>query len=436
MLTCARWAVHGEYFICLARPGSTASHGSKALPKCRLMAFCLIIVPSKARIFSSRPWRSHLRLSFWTKWGSSAGGVQIALASLSFRYCPEFIIPSDNRPVLILRPMFKYQNCVRFCRDSAFVLVPQEARHAANDDHAPVIAQRTLFPYAILDRERDKVYSVLLEMMDRARHATCGPYVFFLATCPSSTALDPSLLQRGRLELVVRLGAFDSAARAHVLAIHARDMQLHVKRKSNASMQTTRPPCFSQRNRSGVCRFEDGRYAAVTENGGRHSSLRLQDVSVADDGDDDDPAAGMKEVEGKAATPRALSPTTPRTRDEFLRLVAARCHGCLGSDLERLCREAAMRHMTAVAAAESSIWSEPSRYHSANENGSERDGDCVTLEDFLAALDVVRPASLAGSSVGSFWGGGRGPEVRMAVKDSSQNIRELAPRVRFEACLM
>lgn len=205
-----------------------------------------------------------------------------------------------------------------------------------------------------------------------------------------------------------------------MLAIHARGMQLHVERKGDASVQTTLPPCFSKRNSGGACRFEDDRYAAVRENGGRQSSPRLHDVSVSDD-DDDDPAAGMKQVEGKMETPRALSPTTPRTRDEFLRLVAARCHGCLGSDLERLCREAAMHHMTAAAAAESSRWSDPSRCQevqtndlSANGNGSQRDGGCVTLEDFLAALDVVRPASLVGSSVGSFWGGGSGPEVRMA----------------------
>ncbi|CAM9215802.1 unnamed protein product [Scytosiphon promiscuus] len=71
-----------------------------------------------------------------------------------------------------------------------------------------------------------QVLSVLLETMDRFRHPPFAGRVFFLATCPDAAVLDPSLLQRGRLETVLQLGALNIDARAAILGIHARGMPL------------------------------------------------------------------------------------------------------------------------------------------------------------------------------------------------------------------
>lgn len=244
-----------------------------------------------------------------------------------------------------------------------------------------------------------KVFSVLVETMDRFRRLMSASRVFFLATCPDSSALDPSLLQRGRLETVMRLGALDVAARASVLGIHTKRM----------SLQLTPQTLVTKENAA-----TKGEFLSEFE---RTAASELKTL----------------------ATPPMI-PTMART--EFLRLIAARCHGYLGSDLERLCREAAMNHMKTVVAAvhtaatvsgstfthlDGGVVAEPrptpcmeQQEHREEDivklvtnDGKVDGGDGVRLQDFWAALDVVRPASLIGHSVG-MWGGDGSSEVRCA----------------------
>lgn len=246
----------------------------------------------------------------------------------------------------------------------------------------------------------------------------------FLATCPDSAALDPSLLQRGRLEAVLRIGALDSAARASILGIHARGMVLELAPPLRPSSE---PPIAAP------------------------SAAAVAGIASADT----HPAALA--AAGTTSSSSSSPSSSPRTREEFLGLVAARCHGYLGSDLERLCREAAMSHMSATttavmatdalsstAATAAAIVSgeitvavaRGPEYARRREEGAEgigcvkgvdgraegrgSGGDCgggsgggeavVRLRDFWAALNVVRPASLVGHSVG-MWGGEAGQQV-------------------------
>lgn len=271
-----------------------------------------------------------------------------------------------------------------------------------------------------------KVLSVLLETMDRFRQPPFGSRVFFLATCPDAAALDPSLLQRGRLETVLQLGALDVDARGAILGIHARGMPL-------ALLPPPPPPPLA---------------AAVPDT---MADPSLPTACLSDDATDiltQEEEATIRLAEPNAPTvigPAVAATTLPRTRKDFLGLVAARCHGYLGSDLERLCREAAMSHMSTTAkaptvdapyaatAAANTRTEVGDKAHGPEHagcrdtdrgsmegagKGGREDGDGssggetgVTLRDFWAALDVVRPASLVGHSVG-IWGGDVGREVR------------------------
>ncbi len=222
-----------------------------------------------------------------------------------------------------------------------------------------------------------KVLSVLLETMDRFRCSPSSSRVFFLATCPDAAALDPSLLQRGRLEAVLRLGALDGAARASILSIHARGMALEGLPPS--------PPLPSAE--SPIAATAAGTAAVTT--------------------------ASTPPLAGASPLP------PPRSREEFLELVAARCHGYLGSDLERLCREAALNHLSTTAARATGTLAGTSSGAKANDDfeekrgggGGDGGGAGVRLQDFWAALNIVRPASLAGHSVG-MWG----DDVRQQVR--------------------
>ncbi|CAM9473420.1 unnamed protein product [Ectocarpus sp. 4 AP-2014] len=260
-----------------------------------------------------------------------------------------------------------------------------------------------------------QVLSVLLETMDRFRRPPSALRVFFLATCPDPTALDPSLLQRGRLEAVLQLGALDSAARASILDIHARDMRLEVLPSSPPlpSRPPPEPPVAAAT--AGAAMPPHPPYEDKTGVVGDESPVRLEkpnrEAAAA--------AAATSASAVIALTPPAVPP--PRTRDEFLELVAARCHGYLGSDLERLCREAAMSHFSAATAAGTVDVVKGAERHEAGGNltatggcgegggGDKAGAPGVRLRDFWAALNVVRPASLAGHSAG-MWGGDVGKE--------------------------
>lgn len=301
--------------------------------------------------------------------------------------------------------------------------------------------------------------------MERFRRAACGSRVFFLATCFDSTTLDPSLLQRGRLEAVIRLGSLDGAARASVLAIHAKGMHLRLPFEQSAAVAAAKlgssflsttsdgfKPCESK----GGAASKDTDAAKPAEASATEEVLLLAgrrgdaQLSSADENTEADNApVGMTALRGAEETPSSKQ----RARDEFLRCVAARCHGFLGSDLERLCREAAMHHMTAVTATAHNAVAAglgPGRMpvrggmvtktaardpgfqdlEGRGEQGTERAanavrvdvgvGGGVRLQDFWAALDVVRPASLVGHSVG-IWGGDGVPEVRMRALLKSVN---------------
>ncbi|CAN0365200.1 unnamed protein product, partial [Discosporangium mesarthrocarpum] len=202
------------------------------------------------------------------------------------------------------------------------------------------------------------------------------PIVFFLATCPDPSALGRGLLQRGRLESTVKLGALDEGQRALVLSIHARDM----------------PLLFQVRGAGGATGGRD-----MVGQGGATQTQDLRDCFA------------VKKAEVAAAADRSGEfssmgggCTLPASREEFLWAVARRCHGYLGADLQRLCREAAMHHMATLRTTKASTGV-------AEEKGTRH----VRLEDFWEALDVVRPASLTGHILGGTWGGreGAGPEA-------------------------
>ncbi|CAM9351874.1 unnamed protein product, partial [Hapterophycus canaliculatus] len=260
-----------------------------------------------------------------------------------------------------------------------------------------------------------QVLSVLLEAMDRFRHPPVASRVFFLATCPDAAALDPSLLQRGRLETVLQLGAVDIDARAAILGIHARGMMLELEPLPLPALAAAVSPPTAR------LRYETTELLAKEE----EPAVRVVETNLPVAMT---PAAAVAVVAktlprtvamapAAAAAMTAVAKTLPRTREEFLGLVAARCHGHLGSDLERLCREAAMTHMSTTLGHGAHVPEPAGRRerHGGSMEGAGNDGCAegdgrsrgeagVTLSDFLAALEVVRPASLVGHSVG-MWGG-------------------------------
>ncbi|CAM9682379.1 unnamed protein product [Ectocarpus sp. 12 AP-2014] len=259
-----------------------------------------------------------------------------------------------------------------------------------------------------------QVLSVLLETMDRFRRPPSALRVFFLATCPDPAALDPSLLQRGRLEAVLQLGALDSAARASILGIHARDMLLEVLPSSPPLPSRPSPEAPVAAAAAGAAMPPHPPYEEKIDVVGDESSVRLEKPNR-----EAGAAAATSASAAIALTPPAVP--SPRTRDEFLELVAARCHGYLGSDLERLCREAAMSHFSAATATGAVDVVKGAGRHEAGGDlaatggcgegggGHKAGAPGVRLRDFWAALNVVRPASLAGYSAG-MWGGDVGKE--------------------------
>lgn len=316
--------------------------------------------------------------------------------------------------------------------------------------------------------------------MDSFRRPPSLPRVFFLATCPDPTALDPSLLQRGRLESVLRLGQLDSTGRASILRIHTRGMHLQLlprplvaaARKESDSLKNgvaTTGAASGKDYHVGVAEKStsdsdihqtgavEAPVSAIGSGGDTTSSLCGEEkgvgcvpVAAVNRRATAEVAAGSVAAAGAAAvrvavTPSLPPPSLPGTREEFLRLVSAKCHGYLGSDLERLCREAAMHHMASFKSAAAraravAATQEDSRVTTAAVVGGEEDPDDrerrqelglaaggvrkeswsgreggeggVRLQDFWAALDVVHPASLVGHSVGVRAGNG-GAEVRV-----------------------
>lgn len=321
-------------------------------------------------------------------------------------------------------------------------------------------------------------------MMDSFRRPPHPRRVFFLATCPDPTTLDPSLLQRGRLESVLRLGQLDSTGRASILHIHCRGMPLQLLPQPavpavGRGLESDSPKVsvvmkslllgrdddnvdVAQKNASGSAIRQDGAVEApiFPPGGGRDTSSSLCGEKGVDCVHAAEASTKTAGAEAKKAAAGAVTvvvntppPSLPKTREDFLRLVAAKCHGYLGSDLERLCREAAMHHMatakpaatrTKAVTAASTPGRLPAQEGSAiaitaaateaggkhavgrekqelgltagvvrEEGGSDGGGveARVRVQDFWAALDVVRPASLVGHSVGMQRGDG-GMEVR------------------------
>lgn len=319
-----------------------------------------------------------------------------------------------------------------------------------------------------------QVFSVLVETMDRFRRqlAPGERRVFFLATCPDAAALDPSLLQRGRLETVLLLGKLDASSRASILEIHARNMPLQLQIQLPPLPKVT--PTLTSAPAAGNTAVgteinhislsesslatQSAIVAEVDARGCSDSGIRPScGASVEDDTDSvrnrQTPAPGATSLQTSDAAATALGvlpPPPPKTRKDFVALVAARCHGFLGSDLERLCREAAMRHMAAVASADTAIVATPTvgaidcrrlaqtgtddarlgdeapdddcqderraRFTGGMDESGGVDGvgSAVRLQDFWSALDVVRPASLVGRSAGMWSGDSGGPQVHIS----------------------
>lgn len=237
-----------------------------------------------------------------------------------------------------------------------------------------------------------KIFSILLEAMDRWRHLS-GLRVFFLATCPDSTALDPSLLQTGRLGVVLRLGSLDVSSRAAILGVHARAIPLrfHVP-AVNAEASSTQEKLSGEGNEA-----RSSSESSPADLPGVYAKGNSENV-LEWEREPSPPTIGV----GRALDVLRVTACLPQTRDEFLRLIAARCHGYLGSDLERLCREAAMIHISTGAGASPVHYSGLSNADTAVgfHHGVTSGADPVALEDFWEALDVVRPASLVGHSIG------------------------------------
>lgn len=282
--------------------------------------------------------------------------------------------------------------------------------------------------------------------MDRFRRRPLGQSrVFFLATCPDAAALDPSLLQRGRLETVLLLGTLDDASRASILEIHTRDMPLQLLLSPSTTIPTSMSPTREKPIKTDVSSPRSLTMRTVTadaetQDNGSYSALYC--TAKGADTLNNKEAPSVVALSSSGAAPMAGVPAAPRTRKEFIGLIARKCHGYLGSDLERLCREAAMHNMAAASAdtATTAAAVNPSGLgrilagrdegHGEEPQDKARDrcsefaidvdvrggdvriGAGVRLQDFEAALDVVRPSSLVGRSIGMWGDGSRGSEVQ------------------------
>lgn len=314
-----------------------------------------------------------------------------------------------------------------------------------------------IFPNKTRSRTRagkttPKVFSILLETMDRFRqHPLRKNRVFFLATCPDAAALDPSLLQRGRLETVLLLGTLDASSRASILDIHSRDMPLQLLLAPSTKTPTwMSPPGEDQTAETGLSGPRSLTTQTVTADAGTqdigsYSAPCCAAKAAHSLSNSNAPSAAALSLSGIAAP--AGVPAAPRTRKEFIGLVAGKCHGYLGSDLERLCREAAIHHMAAASADTTTTINATvspsgvgrtlagSEGHGEEAQDDARDrcsqfptnadrsggggvgvGEGVRLQDFWAALDVVRPASLVGRSVGMWGDDSRGSEVQDSLR--------------------